>query len=78
MELNASESNKLDKLRDGVIRKFKRFGITGNNFDLYWQDRDGDHIVITENEDLSLSIRDFGGQSFEILACLHSTTGDEG
>ena len=66
-----SEQNKFQYLETALICKFKKFGLTNDNFELYWQDSDGDSIIISDNDDLALSTID-GYQLIFILSVLNS------
>ena len=66
------EQNKFEYLKTAVITKLKMFGITENNFSLYWQDSDGEYIIITDNDDLSLALEELNGPIYELIACLNT------
>ena len=66
-----SEPNKFQYLQTALICKFKKFGLTKDNFDLYWQDNDGDSIIISDNCDLALALEELDGPLYELLACLN-------
>ena len=68
--------SKLEYLKTTVISKFKKFHLTEDNFDLYWEDSDGDTIIIADNDDLSLALQELHGPKYELLACLHTMDTD--
>ena len=70
--------DKLETLRAGAIKKFKNCGLTGDNFDFYWQDTDGDLTIIVDNDDLSVALTEQKGQLYVLFACLHSINSIEG
>ena len=67
-----SEQNKVQYLKTALICKFKKFGLTKDNFDLYWQDSDGYSIIISDNDDLALALEELDGPLYELLACLNT------
>ena len=71
-----SEQNKFQCLKSALICKFKKFGLTKDNFDLYWQDSDGYSIIISDNDDLALALEELDGPLYELLACLNTMTTD--
>ena len=70
------EENKLEYLKTTVISKFKKFHLTEENFDLYWEDSDGDTIIIADDDDLSLALQELHGPKYELLACLNAMDTD--
>ena len=76
--LGESESNKLERLREGAIKKLKNCGLMGDNFDFYWQDNDGDLTIIVDNDDLSVALTEQNGPLYVLFACLHSKNSIEG
>ena len=76
VNVEESEENKLEFLTTTVISKFKNFGLTEDNFDLYWQDSDGDSNIISDNDDLLLAHEELNGPLYEIIACLNSIVSD--
>ena len=71
-----SEQNKFKYLKTAVICKFKKYGITNDNFELYWQDSDGDSITISDDDDLALALEELDGPIYELLACLNTISTD--
>ena len=71
-----SEQNSFQYLQTALICKFKKFGLTNDNFDLYWEDSDGDSIIISDNHDLALALEELNGPLYELLACLNTMTTD--
>ena len=67
-----SEQNKFQYLKTALICKFKKFGLTKDNFDLYWQDSDSYSIIISDNDDLALALEELDGPLYELLACLNT------
>ena len=70
------EENKLEYLKTTIISKFKKFTLTEDNFELYWEDSDGDAIIIADNRDLSLALKELLGPIYELLACLNAMDTD--
>ena len=71
-----SEQNKFKYLKTAVICKFKKFGLTNDNFELYWQDKDGDSITISDDDDLALALEELNGPLYELLDCLNTMIDD--
>ena len=71
-----SEQNKFQYLETALICKFKKFGLTKDNFDLYWQDSDGDLILISDNDDLALALEELDGPLYELLTSLNTMITD--
>ena len=69
INVDDSEDDKLEFLRSAIAKKFKGFDVTKENFDLYWQDEEGDFIIISDNDDLSLALEEMTGQLYELFAC---------
>ena len=49
------------------------FGLAEENFAIYWQDSDGEFIIIIDNDDLSLALEELDGPMYELLVCLNAT-----
>ena len=71
-----SEQNKFQYLQTALICKFKKFGLTNDNFEFYWQDSDGDFITISDDDDLALALEELNGPIYELLACLNTMATD--
>ena len=71
-----SDQNKFHYLKTALICKFKKFGLTKDNFDLYWQDSDGYYIIISDNDDLALALEEMDGPLYELFACLNTMISD--
>ena len=76
INVEESEQNKFKYLKTALICKYKKFGLTKDNFDLYWQDSDGDSIFISDNDDLTLALEELNGPIYELLACLNTMITD--
>ena len=83
IRLDVSLTNKLEELKSLVADKFKNFGFfrfyargfryrVRDNFDLFWQDEEGDHNVIMDNDDLLEALDELNGPLYELIACIHS------
>ena len=72
INVEESEQKKFKYLKTAVICKFKKFGLTEDNFDLYWQDSDGYSIIISDNDDLALALEELDGPLYELIACLNT------
>ena len=76
INVEESEQNKFKYLKTALICKYKKFGLTKDNFDLYWQDSDSDSIIISDNDDLALALEELDGPLYELLACLNTMITD--
>ena len=73
INIEESEQNKFEYLKNAIISKFKMFGLAEENFAIYWQDSDGEFIIIIDNDDLSLALEELDGPMYELLVCLNAT-----
>ena len=69
INVDDSEEDNLEFLRSAIAKKFKSYYVTKDNFDLYWQDEEGDFVLISDNDDLSLALEEMTGQLYEVFAC---------
>ena len=76
INIEYTELNKFQYLQTALICKFKKFDLTKDNFDLYWQDSDGDSIIISDNDDLALALEELDGPIYELIACLYTIITD--
>ena len=72
IRLNACETDILQELKTSVITKFNGFGLTQNNFDVYWHDSDGNFTIIADDDDLSDAIEELNGPWIELIASFKS------
>ena len=70
INVECSQENKFELLKASVINKFQNLGITKDNFEIYWEDNDGDFIIIADEDDLSLALEEMNGPIYELIACL--------
>ena len=70
INLEPSKQNKYEFLKASIIRKFQSYGISDDNFDVYWEDSDRDFIIIADNDDLSLALEEMSGPLYELIALL--------
>ena len=72
VNVGESQQNKFEYLKNAVFTKFKMFGLTEDNFALYWQDSDGEFIIIADNDDLSLALEELDGPMYELIVCMNA------
>ena len=72
IRLNACETDMLQALKTSVITKFDCFGLTQNNFDVYWHDSEDNFTIIADDDDLSDAIEELNGPWFDLIACFKS------
>lgn len=70
VNVECSQENKFELLKASAISKFQNFGITKDDFNIYWEDSDGDFINIADEDDLSLALEEMSGPIYELIACL--------
>ena len=71
-KLNVSDEDKFEALKNVVTKKFESFGITRDNFRLYWKEKNGDFTIMADNDDVSMALDELDGPLYELIACLRT------
>ena len=68
--MKRNDESFFDDFRQLLLREFEDYGLSRNNYKIFWQDNDGKWVTVKNNEEFIRAVNELEGHEYKFIAQL--------